>query len=207
MAIGAYLYAQQPKRDALGEEAKTKPSQFTGETSLKIIDKLRLDRYEQIFRAFCAEGSAEVVWDCSRLDTLDSRLIRVLTPFIEELGLSEQTYSPEMFCEMLDKFARKLSPIEKSILYSTGKGVQAQETMSFKPKITEYSSSNLKARAQLTIYDRLVKEQQRVRSRVNEQKIRRIEKEMQECTFYPNTIELRKSLRSKTPDAADKQAH
>jgi hypothetical protein len=207
MAIGAYLYAQKPKRDALGEEAKTKPSQFTGETSLKIIDKLRLDRYELIFKALCTEGSSEVVWDCSHLDSLDSRLIRVLTPFIEELRLSEQTYSPEVFCEMLDKFARKLSPIEKSVLYSTGKGLMAQETMSFKPKITKYSSSNLKARAQLTMYDRLVKDQQRVRSSVNEQKIRRIEKEMQECTFYPNTIELKKSLRSKTPDATDKQAY
>jgi hypothetical protein len=194
--IGTYLHTQQVKR-SLPDESKLsgRPSQFTGGHSLKIIDRLRIERYEQIFKAFHKEGSDEAVWDCP--EALEAKLVKVLQPFIDDCAQGGLVYDLSMFCEALDKFARKLSPIDKSVLYSTGKAPPAPDQPSFKPKITGYNSQGLIARSQVSLYDRLQKDKQKTRSKVNERKIKRIEEEMVECTFYPNTLELSKSLRVK----------
>jgi hypothetical protein len=195
--IGTYLHTQQAKRDPPPEESKlsARPSQFTGEHSLKIIDKLRLERYEQIFKAFHKEGSDEVVWDCP--EGLEAKLVKVLRPLIDDCAQGGLVYDLPMFSEALDKFAKKLTPIDKSVLYSTGKAPPVPDQPSFRPKITGYNSQGLKARSQLSLYDRLQKDEQKTRSKVNERKIKRIEEEMVECTFYPNTLELSKSLRGR----------
>mmetsp|Transcript_11131 Transcript_11131/g.21876 ORF Transcript_11131/g.21876 Transcript_11131/m.21876 type:complete len:584 (+) Transcript_11131:471-2222(+) len=214
LPIGQYLYAQKPQKEQVSAAVEKQMQSFKqqsqaqfaiSENSSKIVDKLRFDRYEQIFKAFCKDGANEAEWDLSIAETLEAKLIRVITPFIEELAKSTEKTDLAKFCEALDQHAKKMSPIEKSILYSTGKAAPVPEKLPFKPKITEYTSSSLKNRNQVKLYERLLKDQQRTRSKLNEKKIKKIEDEMYECTFYPNTIELRNSLRQKPVDADDKE--
>jgi hypothetical protein len=196
MPIGAFLHSQKLKRDS--PVRRSLPVKLTGEKSLKIIDKLRFERYFEIYKAFCKEGTDEVEWHTSRLALLGSSLIRVLSPFIEELEKSGQVYDQSKFSDELEKFAKKLSPIDKSTLYGTSKPDLRPEMPSFKPKITDYTSEKLRKRASLSLRERLLKEQAKTRAKLNEIKVKLIEDEMSECTFYPNTLELRKSLQVKS---------
>jgi len=197
MSIGAYLYSQKSKRES-DDDPKPQDKQivFAGENSLKIIDKLCYERYEQIYRVFCKPNTLTAAWDAKYLERSDAKLAKVLAPLIDQLARSTRTYDLKAFCEALDKFARKLSPIEKSTLYSTGKPHAFEEMPSFVPQITDYKSLNLKIRSKLSLYERLLQDKEKSRSKVNEKKMRRIEDELYECTFYPKTLEYRKIVRS-----------
>lgn len=204
LPIGQYLNAQKSRRES-PNHLSAKPSQFACENSLKIIDKLRFTRYEQIFRAFCRHGTNEAVWDISQTAALETKLAKVISPFIEELAKSTEIYDLPKFCEALEQYAKKLSPLEKSTLCSTAKAPPVPDQMPFKPKITgNYSTSNLKSRTKEKLYDRLLKDQQKSRSKLNEKKIRKIEEEMYECTFYPNTLEHRNLSRRKPVEPEQK---
>jgi hypothetical protein len=197
MPIGVFLHSQQLKRDS--PVRLSLPVKLTGEKSLKIIDKIRFERYSEIYRALCKEGTDQVEeWHTSRLALLGSALIKVLSPFIEELAKNGQVYDQSRFSKELEKFAEKLSPIDKSTLYGTSKPDLPPDRPSFKPKITDYTSEKLRKRSSLNLRERLLNEQAKTRAKLNEIKIKLIEDELSECTFYPNTLELRKSLQVKT---------
>lgn len=203
LPIGLYLHTQKLKRTHPEKQKQpAKLSHISSEASLKIVDKLRSNRYEQIFNVFYRAGNDEVVWDISRLEGYDSKLAKVIAPLIAELAESSESYDFPKFCELMEKFALKLPPIDKGILYNTTRATPPPERPSFKPKITEFSSPNLKSRSTLSLYDRLLKDQQRTQSKLNETKTKQIEKELDECTFYPNTIELRNTLKAKITGVA-----
>jgi hypothetical protein len=171
---------------------------FAGEKSLKIIDKLRFDRYEQIYKTLCSADSPAASLDCSNLHKLDFKLAQLISPLIEQLAYSKQPCNLKEFCEALDKFARKLSPIDKSTLCSTSKAPQREDVPSFVPQITKYKSVNLKDRAKLSLYDRLVKDKAKARTKTTQKKLNRLEHEQYECTFHPTTLEYRKLVRSRS---------
>lgn len=225
LPIGQYLITQMTKRESPDSAKLTsKMTPYAGENSLKIVDKLCFNRYEQIYWAFCIDRPEEdqnppnpepeieaerlaqskdegipapsksnsAIWDLARAAAvLDSKLLKVIAPFIEELAKSSDIYDLTAFSKALDNFVKKLSPIEKSTIYSTGKSTNIPEPMPFKPKITNYSSQTLKMRTQVKMYDRMLSEKQRTQSKLKEKQDKKKKDEMSECTFYPNTLTQR----------------
>lgn len=249
LATEAYLYAQNSKRNSSSEaKSQPKPIVFTGEHSLKIIDKLRFDRYEQVYLAFCKPGTLDAKWEVARLAKHEPKLAKVLAPLIGQLAKSNKAYDLRSFSEALDRFAMRLSPINKSILYSPARAQQVDEDQRFtthspsstdikakalvrrasyqanpgavftKPDFNRQScdlketvrpsarsdaphhedkvsksyndcSLNLKVKTKNTLYERLLKDSQRSKSRANGQKTQRSEDALSEA---PKTLEYRK---------------
>lgn len=197
LSIGAYLHSQKSKRDLTeGSSQQDKNLVFAGENSLKIIDKLRYERYEQIYHSFCRPGTLNPIWEVCSLERIDFKLAKVLTPLINRLAQSSKPCDLKAFCQALEKFAQKLSPIEKSTLYSTGKAHPTDNMPSFIPQITDYKSQNLLIRSKLSLYERLLQDKHKSKSKVNEKKMKRIEDELYECTFHPKTLEYRKLVKT-----------
>lgn len=167
---------------------------FVGEHSLKIVDKLRRERYCQIFKAFCKSGSPYPVWDISQLENLDSKLAKILAPLISQLAKSSKDCNLKAFCTALEQYAKRLSPIDKSTLYSASK--PSSEAEPILPQGPDHCSLNLKIRSKISLYERLLQDKETAKTRVSDKRLRRIEDELYECTFHPRTLGQRKVLRT-----------
>lgn len=201
MPIGSYLHTQKLKRESSDRLQQPTLTKCVSENSLKIIDKLRHNQYAVIFKAFCKDSSLDPEWDLRQAVTLDTDLVKVLTPFIEELATSGQKLDLSQFSSLLEQYAQHLSPIDKSTLYNTGKAPPLPKKHPFKPQISPYATSKFKTRAKMSLYNRLLGDQKTSKSKLEEAKARKIESELHECTFYPNTLEMRISMRAKPDDA------
>ena len=183
LPIGEYLYQlnQKPKSKLMEDQQSSQSRNLRSE---KIMQKLKISRYFEIFQSLNPDKDGNITAEEIYPENLDEEILRIIYPLLEELAQIGEPLNFEEFCDSMDNLLKTLTPGEKSSLL----GIRKKQTEG-----SEISSSNrsIPLNEGSAVYDRhMIKELQK------EAKIQHLqrEKEMQEvegCTFRPQTTRYR----------------
>ena len=111
----------------------------TSETSEKLFEKFRLQKFENLFRKFDSDQDGKISFQNICLDNVDPKILRLLAPIFDEL---EQNGESELvldeFIERIEAVYAKCTKYDKMILVKNDNSVEPEQH-SFVPKINKNS--------------------------------------------------------------------
>ena len=195
-SIWEYLYSQ---RDSKKKELFTSQQEFmkqveaasiskkTTDNSERIATEFRKNQYEKLFRAMDSDYDGDISATAININSMDVAILKVLTPFFEELEKTKKSLNLEKFSRKMEELYRSLNVEQRAILIKRNEKKE-EEQLERKPFISAKSSIIAEEKKKSLPADFL--ERQSTLTKMTEMKMQKIrdEKEdmsLKECTFKP----------------------
>lgn len=155
LPIGDYLYSRRtsssPKRQESNQHI------LTNEESERILYKLKLERYADIFKQLGPDRNGYIEAHTILVEKLEAPLLAAIAPLLQEIEEAEHRLNFSEFCSAMDELLKRLNPVDKhSILKPRRRREEQSRELSFHPTINEYASEHLEIRQSLPIHERLL---------------------------------------------------
>lgn len=187
LPIGVYLHSHCSRETSKMQEASTYIELLSKPRSTQIIEKLKLERFKELFEMLNPNESGEIVSHNIEPEKLSDELLSTLFPLLEELEQLGEPINFAEFSEAMENLLLTLTPGEKSMILMPRRTVPVDNAPSHIPQINDFQPSTIlhKQLSQLPIYERqtfLTHERQR---RLEEAKTKKQQAELEQCTFHP----------------------
>lgn len=184
--IGDYLYSLRCKPQPAPPRDSPVPSS-TNNASQKLLQRKRQVRYKDLFAMLQPDDQMEISFDRIKQKELDSDLLGLLKPLLDEMESLKVTLDFSEFEEAMDALVRTLDPRGKARLLGYSKKDQpANSQASHKPQTTPYKCSQRVQRLlQVPLYDRWKEGRRDVQAWREAEKLRKEALELEECSFQP----------------------
>ncbi|OMJ74012.1 hypothetical protein SteCoe_27160 [Stentor coeruleus] len=194
--IWDYLYSQ---RDSKKKEIETSQLEFlksmeaaslskkTTENSDKIYNDFRIKQYERLFTLMDSDYDGQISASAINITALELPVLKVLTPFFEELEKTQVSISLQDFCQSMENYYKTLN-VEKRAILIKRPDKKEEEVPERKPFISTTSAILAEKKRSSLPADFL--ERQSTVTKMTEMKLQKIRDEKegkieQECTFKP----------------------
>lgn len=184
--IGEYLYSLRPKPQAHPPRDNPAPS-LRNDASSKLLQRKRLQRYKEIFAQLLPDEKSEIRYDGIKQEIVDSDLLLLLKPLLDELQSLKVSLNFSEFEEAMDALVRTLDPGAKARLLGYSKKDQPPSPQAtHKPHITPYKcSERLQRLLQVPQYERWKEGRRDAQTWRDTEKQRKDALELEECSFQP----------------------
>lgn len=184
--IGEYLYSLRPKPQAHPPRDKPTPS-LRNDASNKLLQRKRQQRYKEIFTQLLPDEKSEIRYDGIKQEIVDSDLLLLLKPLLDELQSLKVSLNFSEFEEAMDALVRTLDPGAKARLLGYSKKDQPPSPQAtHKPHITPYKCSDrLQRLLQVPQYERWKEGRRDVQAWRETERQRKEALELEECSFQP----------------------
>lgn len=203
LPIGEFLYEAGRERalqNAKTEEERSRSQPSTprvGETSRALFEETKMRKYRGIFESLCRQDSRGVLRAATlQTDGLEEELVDLLSPVFSYLFEEEEAELDfEAFSVAVDYQRRHAAAptahlfVQKSSTRTSTQYRQQCEDERFEPH-TDKRSSRLAARVRprsVPVHEQLHRDREAREQRLAEQRVLLEERELQECTFQPNS--------------------
>jgi hypothetical protein len=195
--IWEYLYNQ---KDAKKKESEISQLEFakvlenasvskkTSEKSDKIYDNFRLKQYEKLFKEMDSDKDGVISGSAINIATIEVPLLKVLTPFFEELEKNQGNMNLQEFCSRAEDIYRGLN-VEQRAVFTRRPGKKGPEEVEKKPFVSQTSVVLAEKKRSKLPADFLERQSTVVRMEEMKAQKKREEKEaeeLKECTFRPS---------------------
>lgn len=154
--------------------------------SEQLVLRRKLDRFQELFAGLNPDNTGYIRAERIDVEAIDVEVLRVIAPMLEEMEKLRQRLSFPEFVDAMETLMKGLTPEDKATLLGFGKRLPVPTTPSYTPVILPYKfSPAYEDRLQQPLYDRLVNYRKDADARIKEEKDRKFQAEMAECSFHP----------------------
>lgn len=183
--IGDRLYANSKKAPI--QEPQQSPLRYSNTRSDKILEKVKLQRYNELFGLLNPKNGLISKETVQALD-IPENILEIIQPLLDELSELNETLTYEEFNDSMELLMKELSPYEKSLILMTKKSKSPEKPeCSFRPSINQSFSIEFPKES---LYERHLKKMQEIEERNRKVRTDKEAAEMSECTFLPKTNNL-----------------
>lgn len=163
-------------------EAPKPSTPITNTRSEKLVQKLRAEKYKEIFVALKPDSSGKLSAENAKVESIDASKLALIAPILEEMETFKVTIDYEDFAHAMENLMAKLTPCEKSSLLTPRK-------KSHKEQVSRSSSVNRSRLDTSTTpkvtYNRLITHKKQTEAKVQQMREDILNEELNECTFHP----------------------
>jgi len=169
------------------KEEPAEEHRLCSDRSEQLILRRKLDRFQELFAALKPDNTGSISAEQIDVEAIDMEVLRVIAPMLEEMEKLSQRLSFPEFVDAMETLMRTLTPEDKATLLGFGRRIPVPTTPSHAPVILPYKFSRAyEDRLQQPLYDRLVNFRKDADARIKEEKDRKFQAEMAECSFHPH---------------------
>jgi len=161
--------------------------------SSNIIENIKNKKLIDIFRTFDSDGDGVISSTKIDISSVDTTILEAFAPLLCEMEELNQTLTIEEFLEAADRLLRSLSIDERDRLLLGKKLPNFDHTrdLTFKPQINKNSAkiaNTIRPYGDSSLYDVYLQERKEFMEKISEEKERKMDEEMRECSFKPHLI-------------------
>lgn len=177
------LYRQAPKKCENGVEYPYAPVLMQSKArSDKIILKVKIDRYSEVFQQLNPDANGNIVYKNINMNDVDPVILKIILPLLTELEELNQPLNFEEFVDSMENLFKYLSQAEKDVfLTKPKKKVEEAEVQEKKSQSNSVFTS---------LYSRQVegKNNRSAKLEIEREKLKILE--LEGCTFRPKTTKF-----------------
>lgn len=145
--------------------------------SSKILQRAKIERYFEIFQNLNPDSNGEISAESIYSPQLDTKVLKIIQPLLQELQAINQTLNFGDFCESMDNLTRTLTTVDKNQILLKHREKTEQSSQRKSKSVTNYDRTGL--------YDRHLQSKQLTEIKITEEKVKKSQNEVESCTFRP----------------------
>lgn len=162
-------------------EAPKPSTPTTNNRSEKLVQKLKADKYKEIFMALNPDSSGKLSAENAKVENIEVSKLALIAPILEEMEAFKVTVDYQGFANAMENLMAKLTPGEKSSLLTPRKKTKTDSVIN-----TSVNKSRLDISTTPKItYNRLITQKKQTQAKIQQQREDILNEELNKCTFHP----------------------
>ena len=154
--------------------------------SEQMVTRRKLERLQELFAGLHPDEGGYISAQCVVVEEIDTDVLRVVAPVLEEMETESLSLNFPEFVDAMEELLKTLTPDDKAILMGFRRRAEPREEPKHSPDIRPFKFSRAyEDRQNQPLYDRLVSAKKATEAKVKEEKDRKFQAEMAECSFRP----------------------